>query len=131
MVYGADAVLPAGVRHNAPRVSAYNEADSNKALEDVVDLLDKARDTSLARIVVYQQGLRNYHARQFRSRTFIVGDLVIRLKQEKHGKLASPWEGPYIIGEVIGNGEYKWKDKKMGNFYKNPWNVSQLRRLYA
>ena len=49
MVYGADAVLPAEVRHNAPRVAAYNEEDSNKALEDAVDLLDEARDTALAR----------------------------------------------------------------------------------
>ena len=84
MVYGADAVLPAEVRHDAPRVAAYKEADSNRAMEDAVDLLDEARDTALARTTVYQQGLRNYHARQVRSRTFNVGDLVVRLKQEKH-----------------------------------------------
>ena len=131
MVYGVDAVLPAEVRHNAPRVAAYNEGDSNKAMEDAVDLLDKARDTTLARTAVYQQGLRNYHARRVRSRRFNVGDLVVRLKQEKHGKLASPWEGPYIIGEVLGNGTYKLNDKKTCNFYKNPWNVSQLRRFYG
>ena len=97
MVYGADAVLPAEVRHNAPRVAAYKEADLNKAMEDEVDLLDEDRDTALARTAVYQQGLRNYHARRVSSRTFSVGDLVVRLKQEKHWKLASPWEGPYII----------------------------------
>ena len=73
MVYGADAVLPAEVRHNAPRVAAYNEADSNKAMEDAVDLLDEARDTTLARMAVYQQGLCNYHARRVCSRTFNVG----------------------------------------------------------
>ena len=67
MVYGADAVLPAEVQHNAPRVAAYNEADSNKAMEEVVDLLYEARDTALARTVVYQQGLRNYYARRVRS----------------------------------------------------------------
>ena len=100
-----------------PRVAAYNEADSNKAMEDTVDLLDEARDTALARTAVYQQGLRNYHARRVCSRTFNVGDLVVRLNQEKHGKLASPWEGPYIIGEVLGNGAYKLKDKKTGNLY--------------
>ena len=131
MFYGADAVLPAEVCYNAPRVAAYNEEDSNRALEDAVNLLDEAGDTALARSAVYQQGLRNYHARRVRSRTFNVGDLVLRLKQEKHGKLSSPWEWPYIIGEVLGNGAYKLKDKKTGNFYKNPWNVSQLRRFYA
>ena len=80
MVYGADAVLPAEVRYNAPRVAAYNEEDSNRALEDAVDLLDEARDTTLARSAVYQQGLRNYRARCVRSRTFNVEDLVLRLK---------------------------------------------------
>ena len=54
MVYGADAVLPAEVRHNAPWVAAYNEEDSNKAMENAVDLLDEARDTALARTTVYQ-----------------------------------------------------------------------------
>ena len=33
MVYGADAVLPAEVRHNAPRIAAYNEEDSIKAMK--------------------------------------------------------------------------------------------------
>ena len=48
MVYGADAVLPAEVRHNAPRVATFNEGHSNKALEDTVDLLDEAREIALA-----------------------------------------------------------------------------------
>jgi hypothetical protein len=26
-----------------------------------------------------------------------VGDLVLRLKQDGHGKLESPWVGPYIV----------------------------------
>ena len=98
MVYVADAVLPAKVRYNDPRVAAYNEEDSNRAMEDVVGLLDEAWDTALMRSAVYQQGLCNYHARRVRSRTFNVGDLHLRLKQEKHGKLSSPWEGPYVIG---------------------------------
>ena len=52
MVYGAEAVLPSDVRYDAPRVVAYTEADSATALEDVVDLLDKARDIALARTTV-------------------------------------------------------------------------------
>ena len=46
MVYGAEAVLPAEVRYNAPRVMAYTEADSNASMEDAVDLLDEVRDVS-------------------------------------------------------------------------------------
>jgi hypothetical protein len=80
---------------------------------------------------VYKQGLRNYHSRRVRSSTFAVGDLVLRLKQTSHDKLSSPWEGPYIVAEVLGNGAYKLKDRKTGIVYSNPWNVSQLRRFYA
>ena len=131
MVYGAEAVLPAEVRYNAPRVMAYTEADSNASMEDVVDLLNEARDVALARSAVYQQSLRNYHSRRVRSRTFDVGDLVLRLKQKAHHKLSPPWEGPYIIAEVLGNGAYRLTDPKYNITFRNPWNVAQLRRFYA
>ncbi|KAK1607422.1 hypothetical protein QYE76_031095 [Lolium multiflorum] len=59
LVHGAEAVLPADVRFEAPRVTAYTEPSSNIALQDAVDLLDEARDIALARTTVYQQALRN------------------------------------------------------------------------
>ena len=123
-------MLPSDVRFSAPRVVAYNETDSSTALQDDVDALDEARDIALARSAVYQQGLRNYHSRRVRSRSFSEGDLVLRLKQKGHHKLESPWEGPYIITEVIPGGAYRLKDMKTGIAYSNPWNVAQLRRFY-
>ena len=63
LVHGAEAVLPADVRFEAPRVTAYTESSSNIALQDAVDLLDEARDIALARTMVYQQALSNYHSR--------------------------------------------------------------------
>ena len=90
MVYGAEAVLPSEVRYEAPRVVAYTEAASNTRLEDSMGLLDEARDVAFARSAVYQQGLRNYHSRQVRSRSFVEGDLVLRLKQKGHHKLEPP-----------------------------------------
>ena len=70
MVHGADAVLPADVRFEAPRVVAYTEEASDEALEDAVDLLDEISDIALARTAVYQQALRNYHSRRVRTRSF-------------------------------------------------------------
>ena len=131
MVYGAEAVLPAEVRYEAPRVVAYSEAASNTALEDSIDLLDEARDIAFARSAVYQQGLRNYHSRRVRTRSFVEGDLVLRLKQKSHHKLESPWEGPYIIHEVIPGGAYRLKDMETGSVNTNPWNVAQLRRFFV
>jgi hypothetical protein len=49
----------------------------------------------------YQQSQRNYHSTHVRPRSFVVGDLVLQLKQDGHGKLESPWVGSYIVTEVI------------------------------
>jgi hypothetical protein len=131
LVHGAEAMLPVEITHEAPRIVAYYEATSTEALQDDVDALDEARDVSLARATQYQQNLRNYHSSQVRPRSFVVGDLVLRIKQDGHGKLESPWVGPYIMTEVILGGAYRLQDKKMGKDESNPWNVEQLRRFYV
>jgi hypothetical protein len=130
LLFGAEAVLPTNVHYCAPRIVAYVEEDVQKALEDAQDLLDKARDIALARTVVYQQSLRNYHSRRVHGRSFEPGDLMLRLKQTSTKKLESPWEGPYLIEEVIPSGAYRLHDFKTGATEKNPWNVVQLRRFH-
>jgi hypothetical protein len=97
LVHGAEAVLPVEVTHEAPRIATYDEATSTKALQDDVDTLDEARYVALARATQYQQNLQNYHSSRVRPRSFVVGDLVLRLKQDGHGKPESPWLGPYIV----------------------------------
>ena len=131
MVYDAEAVLPSDVRFDAPRVAVYEEDEADKNLEDASDLLEEARNTALARTAIYQQNLHNYHSHQLCTRPFEVGDLVLRLKQKKMHKLASPWEGPFIITEVIGGGAYRLKHEKTGEVSHNPWNVAHLRHFYA
>ena len=131
MVYGSEAVLPSDVHFEAPRVREYTEARSTNALEDDGDLLDEARDIAAARAAVYQQDLRNYHSWRVRTRSFAVGDLVLRLKQKKPRKLESPWEEPYIVEEIIPGRAYRLQNPKTGKSIANPWNVAQLRRFYA
>ena len=46
---------------------------------------------------------------------------------EKH-KLSPPWEGPYMVTEVIRPGAYRLKDDN-GNVLTNTWNIEQLRRF--
>jgi hypothetical protein len=131
LVHGEEAVLPVKIIHEAPRIAAYDETTSTEALQDDVNALDEARDVALARATQYQQSLRNYHSCRVRPRSFVVGDLVLRLKQDDHGKLESPWVGPYIVTEVIPGGAYRLQDKKIGKDESNPWNVEQLRCFYA
>ena len=56
---------------------------------------------------------------------------MLRLRQVSRGrhKLTPPWEGPYIIAEVLKPGTYKLANKK-GEVYTNAWNIQQLRRFY-
>jgi hypothetical protein len=99
-------MLPVEITHEAPRIAMYDETTSTKALQDNVDALDKARDIALARATQYQQNLQNYHSSRVRPWSFIVGDLALQIKQDGHGKLESPWVGPYIVIEVIPGGAY-------------------------
>jgi hypothetical protein len=131
LVHGAEAVLLVEITHEAPRIAAYDETTSTEALKDDIDVLDKARHVALARATQYQQSLRNYHSSRVCPCSFVVGDLVLRLKQDGHGKLESPWVGPYIVTEVILGGAYRLQDKKIGKDESNPWNAEQLRWFYA
>jgi hypothetical protein len=131
LVHGAEVVLPVKITHEAPRIAAYDKTTSNEALQDDVDALDEARDLALARATQYQQSLRNYHSTRVCPCSFVVGDLVLRLKQDGHGKLELPWEGPYIVTEVIPGGAYRLQDKNIGKDESNPWNAEQLWRFYA
>ena len=60
-----------------------------------------------------------------------VGDLVLRLAQSNKGrhKLTPPWEGPYIIAQVLKHGTYKLANEK-GEIFTNAWNIEQLRHFY-
>jgi hypothetical protein len=130
-INGAEAVLPVEITHEAPRITAYDEVTSTEALQDEVDALDEARDKALERATQYQQSLRNYHSSRVCPRSFVMEDLVLRLKQDSLGKLESPWVGPYIITEVIPGGAYRLQDKKTEKDESNPWNAEQLRHFYA
>jgi hypothetical protein len=79
----------------------------------------------------YQQSLCKYHARRVRGRAFSVGDLVLWLRQDNKGchKLTPPWEGQFVVAEVLRPGTYKLANKK-GEVYSNAWNIEQLRRFY-
>jgi hypothetical protein len=81
---------------------------AKEAHEDGIDLLEEAREQALARSALYQQQLRRYHSRKIHPLAFCEGDLILRLVESTKGmhKLSSPWEGPFIVSRVLGNGAY-------------------------
>ena len=64
-------------------------------------------------------------------RAFNVGDLVLHVVQsnKNHHKLSPPWEGPYVIAEVLRLGTYKLKTID-GEVFINAWNIKHLRHFY-
>jgi hypothetical protein len=77
-----------------------------------VDLLEELRDTVIVRLARYQQAPWCYHACRVHPWAFQVGDLVLRWIQTKKGKhkLSSPWEGPYLIPELLRPGAYQLQE---------------------
>ncbi|KAK1682887.1 hypothetical protein QYE76_043735 [Lolium multiflorum] len=111
-----------------------------EAREDGVDLVEEVRLMAESRSAVYQQSLRRYHSRKVKSLAFREGDLVLRLIQRTAGqhKLASPWEGPFIVSKAVGNDSYYLIDAQEAKKNKaskteetkRPWNVSRLPTSY-
>ena len=48
--------------------------------------------------------------------------------KDRH-KLSPPWEGPYVVAEVLCPGAYKLKTIN-GEVFTNAWNIEQLRCFY-
>ena len=47
LAYGAEAVLPSDLDHGAPRVKAFDHDRVAEAQQDIVDLLEEARETTI------------------------------------------------------------------------------------
>jgi hypothetical protein len=131
MAHDSEVVLPTNIDYGSPRVQAYIEEGNQATLKDTIDQLDEARDVVLLRCTKYQRALRRYHERNMRPREFRVRDLVLRRVQgskDRH-KLSPPWEGLFIIHEVLRPGTYKIQYED-GRVISNAWNIEHLRLFY-
>jgi hypothetical protein len=131
MVHGSEAVLPTDIDYGSPRVRTNTKEGNQVALEDAIDQLDEAHDVALLRCPKYQQALQHYHECNVRPCQFHVGDLVLRRVQgskDRHN-LSPPWEGPFIIHEVLRPGTYKIQYED-GRVVSNAWNIEHLRTFY-
>ena len=56
---------------------------------------------------------------------------MLRLRQSNkgHRKMTLPWEGPYIVAQVLKPRTYKLANEK-GKILTNAWNIEQLRHFY-
>jgi hypothetical protein len=96
LVYGSEAILPADVIWNSPAVEHYDEGVSEDSRHVDIDSLEEARCAALIQSARYLEGIRHYHDRNVKKRSFNVGDLVLRRIQNTEGlhKLSSPGKVP-------------------------------------
>jgi hypothetical protein len=132
LVYGSEAILPADVMWDSPAAEQYDEGISEDSRRADIDRLEEARCATLVQSARYLEGIRRYHDRNVKERSFNVGDLVLRRIQNTEGrhKLSSPWEGPFIVAKVTRPGSYRLQTLE-GEDVSNSWNIDQLCRFYA
>jgi hypothetical protein len=73
-------------------VEHYDEGVSEDSRRVDIDGLEEARCAALVQSARYQEGIRRYHDRNVKERSFNVGDLALRRIQKTEGlhKLSSP-----------------------------------------
>jgi hypothetical protein len=132
LVYGSKVILPADVMWDSPAVEHYDEGVSEDSRRVDIDGLEEARCATLIQSARYLEGIRRYHDRNVKERSFNIGGLVLRCIQNTEGlhKLSSPWEGPFTVAKVTGPGSYRLHTLE-GEDVNNSWNVDQLCRFYA
>jgi hypothetical protein len=131
LVYGSEAILPADIMWKSPRVEMYDEGEADEARQLELDSVEEARCAALVQSARYLQGIRRYHDRNVKERSFNVGDLVLRRVQDEAGlhKLNTRWEGPYIVKQVARPGSYRLQHPD-GQDIPNSWNIQNLRRFF-
>jgi hypothetical protein len=113
-------------------VEQYDEGISEDSRRVDIDGLEEACCAALVQSARYLEGIRRYHDRNVKERSFNVGDLVLRRIQNTEGlrKLSPPWEGPFTVAKVTGLGSYRLQTLE-GEDINNSWNIDQLRRFHA
>jgi hypothetical protein len=122
LVYGSEAILPADVMWESPTVEQYDDGISEDSRRVDIDGLEEARCAALVQSARYLEGIRRYHDRNVKERSFNIDDLVIRHIQNTEGlhKLNSPWEGPFTVAKVTRPGSYRLQTLE-GEDISNAW----------
>jgi hypothetical protein len=109
LVYRLEAVLPTDVAFEAPQIQFYEEGEAEQTRHIDLDNLEEQRLAAVMRLAPHDQQLRCYHGHNVKETSFKVGDLVLRRIQKTDGmnKLSAPWEGPFIVTEVISPSTYR------------------------
>ncbi|XP_058217410.1 uncharacterized protein LOC131328484 [Rhododendron vialii] len=123
LAFGAEAVVPIEVELLNYRTTSIDHQENQKDLRAELDLLEETRETTMAKIAVYQQRMVKYHEAQVRPRSFRTGDLVLR-KLDPTGKKVG-----YQVLHHVKAGAYRFATLR-GKELPNSWNAEHLKKYY-
>jgi hypothetical protein len=107
---------PNRVTFDAPCIQHYEEGTAKETRKVDLDSIEEHCVAALMRHTQYEQQLRRYHDRNVRESSFNMGDLVLHRIKSISGmhKLSAPWEGSFIVMEVVSTSTYRlqWADSQ-------------------
>ncbi|GKV52999.1 hypothetical protein SLEP1_g59549, partial [Rubroshorea leprosula] len=135
LAYGAEAVIPVEVGLPSDRAGRHDDFNNEQLLRENLDFVEEVREMFRIRNVAHQNRVAKFYNKRGRARQFQVGYLVLRkaglTNTHSHmGKLASNWEGPYMVVRVKRPGSYVLADIH-GRQLPYLWNVQNLRKFYS
>ncbi|KAL0449053.1 UNVERIFIED_CONTAM: hypothetical protein Slati_1461700 [Sesamum latifolium] len=78
LVYGTEAIIPAELGIPSHRVMNFSEECNENLLRENLDLIEELREKAFLRIQRYKNIMINSYNKRVKSRSFQVGDLVLR-----------------------------------------------------
>jgi hypothetical protein len=132
LIYGAESVLPPEIYLKSARVAQFNEEDQDESRQLDANLLEERHNTALSNVCKYQEALKKYYNKRVVQRELNIGNLVLKKDirtKDKH-KFSTPWEGSFIIVDVVASGAYVLAEVDV-DMLLNTLNADQLRKYYV
>jgi hypothetical protein len=124
--------LPPEIYLESARVVHFNPEDQAEARELDVNLLEERRNTTLSNVRKYEAALKRYYNKSVVQRELNIRELVLKkdIRTKYKHKFSTPWEGPFIIVDIVTPGAYVLAEVDAG-MLPNTRNADQLRKYYV
>ncbi|XP_012852903.1 PREDICTED: uncharacterized protein LOC105972487 [Erythranthe guttata] len=125
-------VIPVEVAIDTLRITTFDNEKNNDALRAQLDEVFDLREEAYLHMERSKNLIKARYDRGVRSRTFQIGDLVLRRADalKNTGKLEANWEGPYTVAKCLAGGGYELTDME-GKALPRAWNIAHLKRFFA
>jgi hypothetical protein len=132
LVYGTYVILPPEIYLQSVRVAHFDSEHQAEARDLDSILLEERCNTTLINVRKYKESLKKHYNKSVVQRELNIGDLVLKkdIRTRDRHKFSSPWEGPFIIVDVVAPGAYVLAEVD-GAMLPNTWYVDQLRKYYV